>query len=198
MSLNSAGIYVITSKSSGRRYIGSASRFSQRWAYHRNRLNKNKHDNPELQNIYNKYGLEGLVFSVVEIIEDKELLIPREQWYLDSWLPEINILKTAGSRLGHKATEDTRAKIVLARTGTKHSDEAKAKMSAALKGNANRRGKLGSRHPTTKGYHYIKDRDIWRVSFVLDGKKVYYGRFKTEEEAAFKAADVKLQLGGFR
>lgn len=35
----------------------------------------------------------------------------REQYYIDSLNPEYNILKMAGSRLGHKHSEETKAKL---------------------------------------------------------------------------------------
>jgi group I intron endonuclease len=37
--------------------------------------------------------------------------VSREQYYLDLLKPEYNILKTAGSLLGHKHSEEVRAKM---------------------------------------------------------------------------------------
>ena len=230
MNLNNAGIYLITSKSSGKRYIGSAVRFDRRWATHRCSLKRGNHDNPELQNIYNKHGVEGLVFSVVEVVdrsdlssqEFKELLLGREQCYIDNWNPEINVLKKAGSRLGHKTTDATKAKISASLKGRGCSDETRSKIGAAHKGkklseehrsklsavhkgitlseehkSKIKEGNIGKRQPFTKGYYFNKRDGIWSVEFSVEGKHVNYGRFKTEEEAVAKAAEVKLILGGF-
>ena len=51
---------------------------------------------------------------------DKDQLLIREQYYLDRLKPEYNILQQAGSSLGYKHSEETRAKIALALKGEKH------------------------------------------------------------------------------
>jgi len=58
---------------------------------------------------------------------DKEKVVLREQYYLDLLQPEYNILKTAGSCLGRKASLETRAAMRRAALGRKLSEETKAK-----------------------------------------------------------------------
>jgi group I intron endonuclease len=70
---------------------------------HRSDLNKNKHHSVKLQNHHNKYGLSDLVFSVVERCS-KEVLIEREQHYIDELDPYFNICKVAGSVIGGQNT----------------------------------------------------------------------------------------------
>ena len=41
----------------------------------------------------------------------------KEQYYINLLKPEYNILKVAGSRLGHKHTDETRVKMAAARLG---------------------------------------------------------------------------------
>jgi group I intron endonuclease len=110
----SAGIYSITSKVNGKRYIGSASRICQRWRLHLFDLRSGKHHSQHLQNHYNKYGEDDLVFNVLEIVERvgldlpefKKRLLSREQTYLDNWnCCEFNCTPTAGSALGLKHTD---------------------------------------------------------------------------------------------
>lgn len=107
----SAGIYSITSRMNGKRYIGSSIRICDRWKEHLKKLQTNKHTNKHLQKHYDKYGEEDLLFAVVEVIERgdlslqefKSLLLKREQSYLDNWKEcHFNCMKTAGSILGHK------------------------------------------------------------------------------------------------
>jgi hypothetical protein len=43
-----------------------------------------------------------LCFEIVEIVENKENLIKREQYYIDSINPFFNICMIAGSSLGRK------------------------------------------------------------------------------------------------
>jgi len=47
----------------------------------------------------------------------KNLLIEREQYYLDNLKPEYNILKIANSRLGSKQSEATKIKISINNKG---------------------------------------------------------------------------------
>ena len=109
----SAGIYSITSKVNGKRYIGSALRICDRWNQHLRDFKAQRHNNPYLQNHYNKYGEDDLLFAVVEVVERgelsldqfKKLVIEREQVYLDNWEEcHFNIIKLAGSHLGSKRT----------------------------------------------------------------------------------------------
>ena len=111
MNTKQAGIYSITSKINGKRYVGSASRFCIRWGIHISNLRKNKHHSQHLQNHFNKYGEDDLVFSILEVVERgelslndfKQLLLDKEQTYLNNWNEcHFNCLKTAGSNLGYK------------------------------------------------------------------------------------------------
>jgi group I intron endonuclease len=72
------------------------------------------------------------------------LLLKREQYYIDLLIKEYNILKRAGSSLGYKHTEETRAKISSSITGEKHpmfgkqhSEETRTKMSSLKVGEQN-------------------------------------------------------------
>lgn len=104
------GIYKIQSQD-GRFYIGSASQsFRQRWKNHINDLQKNKHHCHYLQNIYNKYGADYLSFTIVEVVEDKSSILEREQHWIDLLQPQLNLLKTAGSCLGYKFSEEIKTK----------------------------------------------------------------------------------------
>jgi group I intron endonuclease len=63
-------------------------------------------------------------------------VIKREQYYLDLFKPEYNILKVAGSLLGFKHSEKTKAQIRAKALGRKISEETKAKMSVSKMGNS--------------------------------------------------------------
>lgn len=145
-----SGIYEIVNLVNGKRYVGSALKFQQRWRQHRCELGKGRH-NPHLQAAWNKYGPEAFVYRVLEIVDDPNRLIEREQHYIDTLKPEYNIAKKAGSNLGMKWSEETiarmsaanreiwqrpghREKMSEAHRGQRPSPEQRAKMSAALKG----------------------------------------------------------------
>ena len=64
------------------------------------------------------YGFDGFTLEILEYCQPLDL-IKREQYYIDLLKPEYNILKVAGSSLGVKRSEETKAKLkekALART----------------------------------------------------------------------------------
>ena len=137
----SSGIYQISNRANGKRYIGSAVNLRKRWQTHLANLRHGHHCNSHLQAAFNKHGESMFTFAILERVEDSAQLIPREQHFLDMLKPEYNILPTAGSRLGCRDTEDTRERKSLALSGkhnpmygNQHSAETRAKMSEAHTG----------------------------------------------------------------
>ena len=144
-----SGIYKILNIITGDFYVGSTVNLRKRWNEHRRKLIKNLRENPYLQNAWNKYSELAFEFSVIELCE-KEILLEREQYYMDLLKPTYNICLRAGNCLGvrhsdearanmssahvgHIATEETRAKMSKVRKGTHQSIETRAKMSVAHK-----------------------------------------------------------------
>lgn len=97
------GIYRIRNTINGKRYIGSAVQFAQRWKKHRLDLRHGCHHSIALQRAWNKYGENNFAFEPL-LICDKQDLIPHEQLALDGLRPEYNSNPIAGSRLGAKLT----------------------------------------------------------------------------------------------
>ena len=110
-------IYGILNKISGKYYIGSTVSFSKRKSRHLKLLRENKHHSYLLQ----KEWEEGLFeFIILEKVLEKELLIEREQWWIDNTNSFYNICKIANSSLGIKRTEETKEKVRQANLGLKH------------------------------------------------------------------------------
>lgn len=80
-----------------------------------------------------KYGHSNFSLSILEYCEPDKC-IEREQYYIDLFKPEYNILQTAGSSLGYKHSEEAIEKIIAAKTGLRRSAEALAKFIAAVTG----------------------------------------------------------------
>ena len=85
--------------------------------------------------------------------EARQLILEREQYYLETLSPEYNILKLAGSSLGYKYTEETIAKISAAKSGENHymcgkthSEETLLKMSEAKSNENHPRGMKRKTH----------------------------------------------------
>jgi group I intron endonuclease len=124
---NFSCVYKIVSKSTGRHYIGSAKHFGIRRRNHVCQLRAKKHHSIILQNHVNKYGINDLLFFVLEVLNwDDGTAIQREQFYIDETRPYLNVLKNANST-GKKASLETRNKIRLALTGKKQPAEVVAK-----------------------------------------------------------------------
>lgn len=103
-----SGIYKINFNNGSYFYIGSAVNLNKRKSVHLHNLKNEKHCNKKMQNIYNKYN--DFDFKILELVEVNSL-IEKEQFYIDTLKPNINILKKANSSLGYKHNEDTIIKL---------------------------------------------------------------------------------------
>jgi len=110
-------IYKITNLITKDFYIGSAINFNNRKWGHISSLRKNKHKNQFIQNSWNKYGEDAFIFEVVEIVDKKENLITREQYWIDTLSPTFNLAKIAGSPLGIKHTDESKQNMSIAHKG---------------------------------------------------------------------------------
>lgn len=108
-------IYQIRHIASGKVYVGSASNPRKRQGDHLRDLQNGKHHSRYLQRAYDKYGEDAFVFEVIEPVLFVELLIEREQHWIDTLHSAdrkhgYNVSPTAGSPLGVKCTDEMRAR----------------------------------------------------------------------------------------
>ena len=141
-------VYQIRNVKNGKVYVGSAQVCERRWRKHRTALKRGDHHNKHLQSAWDKEGEESFIFEVLEEVMTDEELIPTEQKWIDKTLAfdskkGYNKSPTAGSPLGCKHSEETKAKISKAVKGEKHplfrkqlSEEHKRKISESNKGKA--------------------------------------------------------------
>ena len=108
--LRKSGIYKIVNLVNNNTYIGSAVKLYKRKNQHLHSLRRNIHHSTYLQNSFNKHKEENFKFEVVEFCEKEELL-EREQYYIDTLNPVYNTLKIAGSMIGFKFTEKSIIKM---------------------------------------------------------------------------------------
>lgn len=136
-----SGVYQILSKIKPERiYIGHSVNIGKRWRDHIRELLKNKHGCHKLQNHYNKYGLDDLIFSLILLCNDSDL-VTDEQYFIDTLKPYFNECLTAGSCLGIKRSQETCKKISESNKGRHnhwlgrhHTEETKKKVSMSQKG----------------------------------------------------------------
>lgn len=101
------GIYCIKNTLNGKKYIGSSTNIYQRGLKHRSQLRSKSHPNKKLQSSYNKHKEENFIFYLLEIC-DREWLIQKEQYYIDTFNPEYNLILQVEK---HELTTESKLKI---------------------------------------------------------------------------------------
>src|SRR4051794_13980395 len=76
------GVYKITSRATGRVYIGCSADVAVRWDQHRGQLRGGTHYNRGLQSLWDQHGEADLVFSVLEAVRGKRNLLARESFWI--------------------------------------------------------------------------------------------------------------------
>jgi len=82
-----SGIYKISNLINDKFYIGSSKNIYRRWNKHITTLNNNTHNNPKIQNSWNKHGKINFKFEIIEIVDNNDLLIEREQYFFNTMNP---------------------------------------------------------------------------------------------------------------
>ena len=98
-----------------------------------------------------KYGYENFRVMILEycseaaLLRKKKVLLKREQYYIDTFKPQYNILRKSASSYGYRHTEETKNKF----RNRKFTAEARLKLSKASTGrkiDATTRMKISSSH----------------------------------------------------
>lgn len=71
-------------------YIGSSKNLYSRLYEHRTDLLKNRHTNPFLQKVVNKYGVESIVIDIIELC-NKDIRIQREAYWIKELKSDMNL-----------------------------------------------------------------------------------------------------------
>jgi len=158
---NKAAIYIYQSiLDEDKIYVGSTYNLIERFHRHRRAFNGGYNSCPIFYNSIRKYGWDNFRFGILEYINlelhpgadnsengtkiKKEIILKREQYYLDLLLPSLNVNKIAGSMLGFKFSEKSKKLISEGQKGEKnymfgktHSEETKEIMSLVKRGEKN-------------------------------------------------------------
>lgn len=129
------GIYEIINVINNKRYIGQSTNINTRFRSHKNKLRKNQHRNPYLQNAWNKYGEQNFNFHIIKICNDVEL-DEFEQKYIEIYNTcnrEYGYNIDNGGNSNKHLSEETLEKISEARKRENLSEETRKKMSDAAK-----------------------------------------------------------------
>lgn len=176
---NKPGVYKIQSLVKPERvYIGSSLNLRKRHNCHLSSLKYNRHHSIKLQNHYNKYGKDDLIWEVIEVIENatEDILLEEEQKYYlifkyeNTLFPYFNCSPVAKNpMLGRKHKPETIAQYKL----RKASDETKKKMSDSQK-------RIGNRPPNHTGEKQTEEHKSKR-KLLKPGHKIWLGKKHTEK-----------------
>lgn len=92
-----AGVYMITNKNNGKIYIGSGKDIRDRWGGHEYSIKRKERAHLPFVNALRKYGSQGFTWEILEECDTdglekskiRDLLIEREQYYLDKYKPFV-------------------------------------------------------------------------------------------------------------
>ena len=183
-----SGIYCI--ECNGVKYVGQAKDIVERFKQHLGGLKNNKHFNPYMQRLWNKYS-DRFSFSVVEHCSPEEL--NDKEVY---WIDKLNTLSPNGMNLVQGGnvktpTDEIRKKISNANKGNKYclgrkqTEESKKKQSLSKHGipTGKKNKKATSKYHGVhlyKGGGYI----YWQARITVNGKLISLGYHKSEQVAA--------------
>lgn len=136
---NKSGIYLLHNFVNGKQYVGSSIDLKRRlYSYY---SPSKLIDNRYISNSILKYGHNNFTVLILELVEKsdhiKTDLLNREQYYIDLLKPVLNLNSTAGSSLGFKHSDETKALLTNLRTGKSLSEETKQLLSELFSGELN-------------------------------------------------------------
>lgn len=195
------------------RYVGSTRRaLSDRHKNHLSQLNKHKHSNPTLQEIWNK-STETWRIIVLEVCSDKESLRDRENHWISLYSGSLNQLADSRGR-GRVFSKDTKERMRASRIAHANKPGISEQNSEAVK-NAHREGRLGfdvlSEEAQQRirdgafnkpiraksGYRGVSARKWGYCAYICLDKKCYdLGVYSTADEAALAYNKKNIELRG--
>lgn len=107
---NKSGIYEISNTIDDRTYIGSTKTLRDRFRHHRKQLEKGTNPSILLQRFSSKYGIDKLIFTVLELVEEDKLL-DREEYYLGIRNCKFNVMLTPLRQSGYNHNPQTIRKM---------------------------------------------------------------------------------------
>lgn len=186
------GIYKIINLENNKIYIGSSNNFKKREREHLWALREGKHDNPHLQNAFNKYSENNFIFEVIEQVTNEDDLRSKEQKYMDELNVcsrdigyNINKYASGGGLMGEdnpnygkQMPEEQKQKIRETMTGREYSLERRKSMSE------NRKGKCIGENNWNYGRSKTEE-EKQRQSEIMSGRYVadnnpFYGQKHSE------------------
>lgn len=97
---NITGVYLITNKLNGKRYVGASNNVSGRMSQHMRKKVAEKYEHLEFYKDVLKYGYQGFEFKLLEECTKEDKLNKEKYWY-DKLKPEYNTVRPNDDMLNH-------------------------------------------------------------------------------------------------
>lgn len=182
--MNTSGIYIIKNKINGKFYVGSAVNIKNRWYNHVKTLKENIHKNRRLQNAWNKYGEQNFQFEILELVDDINDLINKEQYWIDilqACKNGYNLSPIAGSTLGVKFSEESKNKLRKLKSEEQKKKLSKIRIDSKLsKGNNNPMYVKTHTESSKEKMKYLKDGTSKSEAYKGENNH-FYDKTHTEE-----------------
>lgn len=107
-----SGIYMWVNTINNKKYVGSSAELQRRFSAYYSIAYITKYNTTMIHRALLKYGYSAFSLHILEYC-NSSVLIEKEQYYMDLIKPEYNLLKTAGSSLGWKQSEEWKVKNIL-------------------------------------------------------------------------------------
>jgi len=159
-----SGIYRLNNLITGKSYVGSSVNLAGKFSIYYSKkamLSKLSTSTSIIYNAILKHDYANFSLDILEYC-DINIVIEREQYYMDLLKPEYNILKLAGSRLGKKQSEEVKQLISDGLKGRKFSKDCVVKMKIAAKLRlGNKTSFFGKTHSIETKYKISLKNYIW-------------------------------------
>src|ERR1700712_1256897 len=119
---NKIGIYRFLNNINGKSYVGSSANLGTRLNIYFSKKGMSSVLKTKKSIIYDallKHGCDNFTLEILEYCKI-DILIEREQYYINHFKSEYNILKAANSRLGLKHSSETRVLMSIKKRGIYH------------------------------------------------------------------------------
>lgn len=94
------GIYQIRNTITGKRYVGASQNIEARWQQHRHAMRRRNHENSKLMSDWHTYGEDVFEFSILEVVEDADMLATREFDYISLMQQDGSVLYNRVNSVG--------------------------------------------------------------------------------------------------
>ncbi len=189
------GIYKIINVVNNKFYVGSAEDFTRRKRVHWWMLRRGNHANKHLQAAWAKYGEQAFTFVIVEELPPEADVLAAENVWLKEHVGKEYCYNIATDATSPQTGMYGEKNSMWGKTFS-HTDEAKAKISAAGKGRVPSQETIEKRRKSMRGHHVAASTKA-KISATLSGEgNFWFGKKRPDHGAKVSRAVVATSPDG--